>query len=252
LCFSEHFSEHFDFSEHFNMPTVKIPFESELYFEIKAKYEAKNSTVDELANEYGVGRPYLTMYAKKHKWERGKTQSIYEAKKLVEMDKVLNEFKKKPERIEAQVITKTAKKEGAKKAELILQSENYKLEMENKLADIGRRYLEKMLDSLNSIEGGKVVDTEIEGTVIDDNGKPSNIITKTTVLRPKEFAEITKMMQAFGILPHAPTVAIQNNQTNNQGGEAKESEAHAQLERIKTQPDFQNFVKDKLLVKQNG
>jgi len=193
------------------MPTVKIPFESELYFEIKAKYEAKSSTVDELANEYNVGRPYLTMYAKRHKWERGKTKEIYDAKKLVEMDKVLSEFKKKPEKIASQVISKEAKKEGAKKAELMLQSENYKLEMENKLAEVGRRYLDKMLDSLDNIKNGKVVDTEVEGVVIDDNGKPANIVKKTTVLRPKEFAEITKMMQAFGILPQTPTVAIQNN-----------------------------------------
>jgi hypothetical protein len=65
-----------------------------------------------------------------------------------------------------------------------------------------------------------VVDTESESIVIDDNGKPENIIKKTTVLRPKEFAEITKMMQAFGILPQTPTIAIQNNNTNNQTQEA--------------------------------
>ena len=41
------------------------------------------------------------------------------------------------------------------------------------------------------------------------------------------------MMQAFGILPQTPTVAIQNNQTNNQSGEVhkieytKEAEAKA-------------------------
>ena len=197
------------------MPTVKIPFESELYFEIKAKYEAKNSTVDELASEYDIGRAYLTMYAKKHKWERGKIKAMYEATKLVEMDKVLNEFKSKPEKIASQVITKVAKKEGAKKAELILQSENYKLEMQNSLAKIGKQYLDAFTDALSNIKGGKVIDTEVEGTVIDDNGRPANIIKKTTSLRPKEFAEITKMMQAFGILPQLAEITIQNNQTNN-------------------------------------
>ncbi len=75
----------------------------------------------------------------------------------------------------------------------------------------------------------------------------------------KEIKSLIDAVSSYSILVGAteprqptPTVAIQNNQTNNQSGEVKESEAHAQLEKIKTQPDFQNFVKDKLLVKQNG
>ena len=48
------------------MPTIKIPPESALYFEIKAKYEADSCNIGELAKEYKVGRPYLTMYAKKY------------------------------------------------------------------------------------------------------------------------------------------------------------------------------------------
>ena len=144
------------------MPTVKIPFESELYFEIKAKYEAKNSTVDELANEYDIGRPYLTMYAKKHKWERGKSKAIYEATKLIEKEKILTQFKKDNEKKADLILSQKAKEEGKKKAELILQSENYKIEMENKLAEVGMKFLDKFADALDNIKNGKVVDTEVE------------------------------------------------------------------------------------------
>jgi hypothetical protein len=48
------------------------------------------------------------------------------------------------------------------------------------------------------------------------------------------------MMQAFGILPHAPTVAIQNNQTNNQGGEVvKDNKLYSA---VQEDPEYQQFV----------
>lgn len=228
------------------MPTIKIPPESALYFEIKAKYEAESCNIGELAKEYGVGRPYLTMYAKKHQWERGKTKTIYDATKLVEMDKVLNEFKSKPEKIANKVITKQAQKEGAKKAELILQSENYKLEIANKLAEAGMKYLDKFIDALDNIKNGKVVDTEVEGVIIDDNGKPANVIKKTTVLRPKEFEKIVNLMQAFGILQTTPTVAIQNNNTTTQEVKVHtEAETNKKFGELLQDNHFQNFVKTK-------
>ena len=199
------------------MPITKIPKESELYFEIKAKYESKIGTVAELAIEYGLNRQYLTEYAKAEKWERGKTKAIYEAKKLVEMEKVLTE----PEKIVNRVITKQAQKEGAKKAELILKSENYQIELSNKLADAGMKFIDTFIDALDNIKNGKVVDTEVEGVIIDDNGKPANVIKKTTALRPKDFEKIITMMQAFGILQTTPTVAMQVNNTNNQTQETK-------------------------------
>ena len=69
-----------------------------------------------------------------------------------------------------------------------------KIEMENKLAEVGMKYLDKFSDALDNIKNGKVIDTEVEGVVIDDNGKPANIIKKTTVLRPKEFEKIEAIL----------------------------------------------------------
>lgn len=193
------------------MPTTKIEKDSALYFEIKAKYEAKVGTVLELAKENNMTREYLSYYAKQEGWERGKTKTIYDATKLIEKEKILTQFKKDNEKKADLILSKKAKQEGKKKAELILQSENYKIEMENKLAEVGMKYLDKFADALDNIKNGKVVDTEIEGVVIDDNGKPATLVKKTTVLRPKEFEKIVSMMQAFGILQTTPTVAIQNN-----------------------------------------
>lgn len=214
------------------MPITKIDKDTPLYYEIKGKFESKAGTIQELATEYDVTREYLTRYAKAEKWERGKTKSIYDATKLIEKEKILTQFKKDNEKKADLTLSKKAKEEGKKKAELILQSENYKIEMENKLAEVGMKYLDKFSDALDNIKNGKVVDTEVEGIVIDDNGKPANIIKKTTVLRPKEFEKIVAMMQAFGILQTTPTVAIQNN--NN--AEAKVENKTTEIPQIKFVP----------------
>jgi hypothetical protein len=197
------------------MPTVKIEKESELYFEIKAKYESSQFADETLANSYGISGKQLVRIAKRDNWAKGKQKEYYDAKKIVALQETMAKAKKDDN--EYKVITKVSKeaqKAGETLALRTLQSENYKIEMENKLAQVGMKYLDKFADALDNIEGGKVVDTEIEGIVIDDNGKPANIIKKTTVLRPKEFEKIVGMMQAFGILQTTPTVAMQvNNST---------------------------------------
>lgn len=221
------------------MPITKIEKESALYFEIKAKYESK-CKVEPLAKEYGLTREYLSWYAKQEKWERGKLKSIYDATKIFEQEKILTQFKKDNEKKADLILSQKAKEEGEKLAIRKLQSESYKIEIENKLAEVGMKYLDKFADSLDNIKGGKVVDTEIEGVVIDENGKPANIITKTTVLRPKEFEKVIAMMQAFGILQTTPTVAIQNN--NNAEAKVENKTIDEQLEKIKHRADFQEFV----------
>ena len=230
------------------MAVTKIEKHSKEYYTIKGMYEIKmplNVIREKLKEDckIEISRKTIERFATEGKWERGKSKSVYEATKLVEMDKVLNEFKSKPEKIAAQTISKKAKDEGVKKAELILQSENYKIEMENKLAQVGMKYLDKFEDALDNIKNGKVVDTEIEGIVIDDNGKPANIIKKTTVLRPKEFEKIVGMMQAFGILQTTPTVTMQVNNTNAQQNNNADIKVETQFSKISEQEAFQEFCK---------
>lgn len=198
------------------MPDIKVKKDSQEYYTIKAMYETQmpiDVILENIKTEYDIQltRRTIERFAKNGEWERGKTKTIYDATKLIEKEKILTQFKKDNEKKADLILSKKAKQEGKKKAELILQSENYKIEMENKLAEVGMKYLDKFADALDNIKNGKVVDTEIEGVVIDDNGKPATLVKKTTVLRPKEFEKIVSMMQAFGILQTTPTVAIQNN-----------------------------------------
>lgn len=200
------------------MPDIKVKKDSQEYYTIKAMYETQmpiDVILENIKTEYDIQltRRTIERFAKNGEWERGKTKTIYDATKLIEKEKILTQFKKDNEKKADLILSKKAKQEGKKKAELILQSENYKIEMENKLAEVGMKYLDKFADALDNIKNGKVVDTEIEGVVIDDNGKPATLVTKTTVLRPKEFEKMVSMMQAFGILQTTPTVAIQNNNT---------------------------------------
>ena len=180
-------------------------FESNLYSNIQiAKTMQENC-------KKNITEGTVRHYAKKGNWQRGKKETIFEAKKVVATEDVLTLFKSEKEQKEYKALSKQAEQEGEKVAIRKLQSESYKIEMENKLAEVGMKYLDKFTDALDNIKNGKVVDTEIEGVVIDENGKPANILKKTTVLRPKEFEKIVAMMQAFGILQTTPTVAIQNN-----------------------------------------
>ena len=57
------------------MPTVKIEKESELYFEIKAKYESSQFADDTLAKTYGISGKQLVRIAKRDQWSKGKQKS---------------------------------------------------------------------------------------------------------------------------------------------------------------------------------
>jgi DNA-directed RNA polymerase subunit H (RpoH/RPB5) len=226
------------------MPTVKIEKESELYFEVKAKYESSQFADETLAKTYGISGKQLVRIAKRDKWVKGKQAEYYDAKKIVALQETMAKAKKDDN--EYKVITKVSKeaqKEGEKLALRTLKSENYKIEMENKLAEVGMKYIEKFADALDNIKNGKVVDTEIEGIVIDDNGKPANLVKKTTVLRPKEFEKIVAMMQAFGILQTTPTVGVQVNNTNAQQNNNTDVKVETQFSKISEQEAFQEFCK---------
>ena len=107
----------------------------EQFVEIKAKYEC-NINVQDIANEYGITREYLTRYAKKEGWIKGdkKVKALYDATKLVHEKKILTQFKKEEEKQADIVISKLAKKEGEKVALLTLKSESFKMEIEAEYA----------------------------------------------------------------------------------------------------------------------
>ena len=234
------------------MPDIKVKKDSQEYYTIKAMYEAQISIdviLENIKKEYNIQltRRTIERFAKNGKWERGKKEEIFKAKKLVAKEEVLIQFKNKQEQMQHKALSKQAEQQGEKLAINILQSENYKIEIANKLAEYGTKYMQKALDSLDNIKGGKVVDIEIEGIVMDENGKPANIIKKTTVLRPKEYEKMISMMQAFGILQTAPTVAIHNN--NSAEASVDNSNYEKQLDKVKNRKSFQDYVRSELLVK---
>jgi hypothetical protein len=230
------------------MPEIKVKKDSEEYYAIKGMYEA-GGTIDVILESiqkiYNIQltRRTIERFAKAEKWERGKLKPIYEATKLVQIDNILTKFKTKEEKIATNVITKKAKAEGTKKAELILQSDNYKLKMDNAMAEIGVEYTRTFLESLQNIKNGKLVDMEVEGTTLDEKGKPAKVIKRTTSLRPKEFDKIITMMQAFGILQPTPTVAMQVNNTNTQQNNNTGIKVETQFSKISEQEAFQEFCK---------
>jgi hypothetical protein len=198
------------------MAKPKIAKDSVEYYEIKAKYEATPATYDELGNEYGVTGKTIYRFAKEGEWEKKKTNAIYQVAKRIERDKVLKAIKDNPKKIEAQTISNEAKKDGRKQAELILKSENYKIQMENKCKEIAIQYFNIVSDALGNIDNGKVTDSEFAyvSQVKDKNtGKliTGNMIKKTISLRPKDFDKLIPIMQAFKIIESSPEHGNQND-----------------------------------------
>jgi hypothetical protein len=58
------------------MPTVKIEKESELYFEVKAKYESSQFADETLAKTYGISGKQLVRIAKRDKWVKGTSRIL--------------------------------------------------------------------------------------------------------------------------------------------------------------------------------
>ncbi|NBP03523.1 MAG: hypothetical protein EBU90_26210 [Proteobacteria bacterium] len=196
----------------------------------------------DIAREYGVTQASIDGMIKRYK----------EATNLNDDD-----FKKVPQLAEQHLNAimqwETNFKENADKYKK-LWDYHYSLQIQQRLKgggyDEGVQLIKKkILKMLHKETVAVVRGLEGGGQVIDERE-----IDIQDAKHLKELANTyTTLSYLEGIHTRTPTVAMQNNQINNQGGEVvKESEAHAQLEKIKTQPDFQNFVKDKLLVKQNG
>jgi hypothetical protein len=218
----------------------------EQFVEIKAKYEC-NINVQDIANEYGITREYLTRYAKKEGWIKGdkKVKALYDATKLVHEKKILTQFKKEEEKQADIVISKLAKKEGEKVALLTLKSESFKREIEAEYAKGILLSIKNHNTVQELIQSGQVTDTEFEyvGHITDKNtGKvlPGKILKKTRTLLPKDLGyDQIKVGQAFGF---AQFPQQQNNTQINIGGEVVEKESERQLEKVKNRADFQDFV----------
>jgi len=212
----------------------------EQFVEIKAKYEC-NINVQDIANEYGITREYLTRYAKKEGWIKGdkKVKALYDATKLVHEKKILTQFKKAEEKQADIVISKLAKKEGEKVALLTLKSESFKMEIEAEYAKGILLSIKNHNTVQELIQSGKVTDTEFE-YVDTIQGKTGKVLRKTRALLPKDLGyDHIKVGQVFGFvqLPQQ-----QNNTQINIGGEVVEKESERQLEKVKNRADFQDFV----------
>ena len=212
----------------------------EQFVEIKAKYEC-NINVQDIANEYGITREYLTRYAKKEGWIKGdkKVKALYDATKLVHEKKILTQFKKAEEKQADIVISKLAKKEGEKVALLTLKSESFKMEIEAEYAKGILLSIKNHNTVQELIQSGKVTDTEFE-YVDTIQGKTGKVLRKTRALLPKDLGyDQIKIGQAFGF---AQFPQQQNNTQINIGGEVVEKETERQLEKVKNRADFQDFV----------
>lgn len=204
------------------MPITKIVKESQLYFEIKAKYESKAGTIQELATEYGLNRQYLTEYAKKEKWERGKQKEYYNAKKVVALKETL--AKAKEDESEYKIITnisKDAEKKGKEIAQIQLDQE---AEMEKARLNGVQIVNALAIEMLNLIQNGNASGGTVEDFEYDNKGK---LIKKKTISKDSKTKILSELkvidfLKSLNVLQTNPTVAIQNNnsnQINNQSNE---------------------------------
>ena len=178
---------------------------------------------------------------------------IYDAEKIVQKEKILKQFKKEELKIKDDIITQKAKEDATQEAIVLVNLERERNKQLIETLETNKLINKYIVSLLAKGKTGTLTEEDVmmHGKAVEGMKKQIKTIEEHKIGEVVQAGNlITKQLQGLGFYQSTPTVAIQNNQTNNQSGEVvKESEAHAQLEKIKTQPDFQNFVKDKLLVK---
>ena len=216
------------------MPAPKVHKDSEQYYEIKAKYEA-GDTLDEIIafckERYviDITRRTIERFSVSGKWQKGRLKDLYDAKKLVKVQDILNQFKPENERIGYDILEIEAEKQAKKNAELeikLKQQELARIERQQKVKDYGTDLLLDIMEELQSIiKNGKESDGTIETFEYDSKGKlaTKKMISKASKYKIMKDAGFIDILKGVGALMPTPTALIQNNnnQMNNQGGEDK-------------------------------
>ena len=203
------------------MPKVKIPKDSELYFELKALYETGNFTNDELGVKFDINEKHVRRFAKEGKWERGKEKEYFDAKKLVSATKVIDEFKPAKEKNAREMLDKQAEKAGLEFAKNKMHGETLREMLDAKVKELAITIIDQALQ--HTAQGGNKEQIE-EDFYYGEAG----LEHKSTIKTLSSFDVLKKLgitgndlLKGLGVLQPTPTVAIQNNNTNNQGGEVK-------------------------------
>jgi hypothetical protein len=214
------------------MPAAKILKNSEQYYEVKAKYEA-GDTLDEIIVFYkkkydiDITRRTIERFSVDGKWQKGRLKDLYDAKKLVKTQDILNQFKPDVERKGLDILETEAERQAKENAEREIRLKEQELirrEKQQKAKDYGTDLLLDIMETLkNIVTSGEESDNATETFEYDNRGKleTKNIISKASKYKIMKDAGLIDILKGIGTLNPTPTVAIQNNQTNNQGGEVK-------------------------------
>jgi hypothetical protein len=208
------------------MPIKKIPFESDLYFEIQARYESKECTVQELADKYGVTREYLTRYAKQNEWVRGEQKKFIKQREILKQQ-VRDGIKAKVE----EKVNEAVEIHSQQISEIKVDAEIEKCK--------AQAHTWKILNSLLSdvvevATNGSKSDATVESFEYNEKGR---VETKKTVSKSSKYKILNEirlidLLKGTGILQAQPQVAIQNNQNNKQ--EVKVDTTEQAQEKAKT------------------
>jgi hypothetical protein len=211
----------------------------EQFVEIKAKYEW-NLNVQDIANEYGITREYLTRYAKKEGWIKGikfntsDTKAIVREKIAPQIIDKMNEAQPPlpsipedplPPALEDKYeINKLRMRDRQNQINALTEAfmEDIPTNM-YKTAYLGILKLQELLLKNKSYYQGR------EQPVGFENARNIDCIANAT----HKFAQILGFIQP----PQQ-----QNNTQINIGGEVVEKESERQLEKVKNRADFQDFV----------
>lgn len=248
------------------MPIKKIPFESELYYEIQAKYEGKINTIQELSDEYGITREYLTRYAKKNKWERGKTKEQKENEKQQIKTKVIPPI---VDKIIQHISNTDNKTEEQDKRGTQLQNDTPPKEnpptlyideiTANKLRENTKRKQE-LADILTEgfLENPEMLIYQTAYLGIQRNRElllnhktyyegQEEKVGYQVAKNMEQLANSTfKYAEILGVVTKAPKIAIQNNNTATQEVKVHtEAETDKKFGELLQDNHFQNFVKTK-------
>ena len=168
---------------------------------------------------------------------------IYEAEKIVQKEKILKQFKKEELKIKDDIITQKAKEDATQEAIGLVNLERERNKQLMETLETNKLINKYIINLLTKGKTGTLTEEDVmmHGKAVEGMKKQIKTIEEHKIGDVVQAGNlITKQLQGLGFYQTHPTVAIQNNQTNNQGVEEKKDNTLYNV--VQEDPEYQEFV----------
>ena len=198
--------------------------------QVRALFESgKCKTKKEILEMTGVAKQTLDKWINEDPDDVWKVRDpaenrIYDAQKIVHKEKILKQFKKEEEQIKDDIITQKATADATQEAIVLVNLERERNKQLMETLETNKLINKYIINLLTKGKTGTLTEEDVmmHGKAVEGMKKQIKTIEEHKIGDVVQAGNlITKQLQGLGFYQTHPTVAIQNNQTNNQSEEGK-------------------------------